>query len=675
MFAGLLFGEKLVFHDISDAAQPTIVAVGADVGRHATNDFLSFHVSYEHIEIEDEVGDFLHRPDHHVVRTYLAREIVLAVVTFIHGRKPRDVGCDRRSVHDLVAAVFLDQAAQLVGNQDQALALIGAQAVHLAFLTVVNEVEIKDSDFLSWRSRLPAVRFGCMRCIETYAQEGQGQEPSVSRHHGFPKQSAACHGVTCGKGRTLGKPLAVTIASSRAACLDNPDRVPSNTGSTRARDERKRSDGLRHARRLRLSLTVGLLGTWMKALHAVAFGLVSAAAVGATCLSATGAEGDSTQPAASSLEVPLLLARELRDVPPPLSLLDIAPADNGVAGAKLAVADNNTTGRFLNQHTTLDIVENAKPEALIADVLAKIAEGRHFVVVDASASTLLALADATKGRDVVLFNAAAPDDDLREENCRANVMHTAPARSMLTDALGQYLVWKKWTKWFLIAGTLPSDKAYADQLRRTAKRFGATIVEERTFAYDSGSRRSDGGFEQVQQQIPTFTQNAKPHDVVVVADEGELFGEYLPYRTWDPRPVAGTAGLTATPWHPALELWGGTQFQNRFKRLANRQMNPLDYNMWLAVRAVGEAAARTKSGDFKQLVAYMRSKEFELAGFKGVKTTFREWNGQLRQPLLVATPKLLVSVSPQQGFLHQFTELDTLGYDRPETKCKAYLVN
>jgi hypothetical protein len=27
-------------------------------------------------------------------------------------------------------------------------------------------------------------------------------------------------------------------------------------------------------------------------------------------------------------------------------------------------------------------------------------------------------------------------------------------------------------------------------------------------------------------------------------------------------------------------------------------------------------------------------------------------------------------VSPQEGFLHQVSELDTLGVDRPETKCK-----
>jgi len=379
------------------------------------------------------------------------------------------------------------------------------------------------------------------------------------------------------------------------------------------------------------------------------------------------------QPADGRLSVSILYARERRELPLPLSFLDLPPADDGLAGAKLAIADNNTTGRFLNQDFKLDVVEADKPDALVAAVVGKVAAGATFVVVDAAAPTLLALADALKGKDALLFNASAPDESLREEDCRANVMHTAPSRSMLTDALAQYLAWKRWTKWFLVAGTLPADKAYVEALRRSAKRFGSTIVEERSFQYDAGSRRTDGGFEQVQQQIPAFTQNAKPHDVVVVADEGELFGEYIPFRTWDPRPVAGTAGLVPSSWHPAIELWGGTQFQNRFKRMSGRAMRALDYNVWLAVRAVGEAASRKRSAVLADLVAYMRSPEFELAAFKGVKTTFRNWNGQLRQPLLITTPKILVSVSPQQGFLHQVSELDTLGFDKPETKCKAYL--
>jgi len=385
------------------------------------------------------------------------------------------------------------------------------------------------------------------------------------------------------------------------------------------------------------------------------------------------AEAPKAEPAKpDTTVVPILLARELRDEPLPLSLLDLPPKDLGVAGAKLAITDNNTTGRFMNQEFTLDTVEDSDPDKLIADVVKNVDEGQHFVLVDAAPATLLKMADALKGKEALLINYSAPDDSLREEDCRAQVLHTAPTRSMLADGLAQYLAWKKWPRWLLVLGPTEKDKLYADAIRRAAKRFGAKIVEERVFTYDTGNRRSDGGFEQVQQQIPTFTQGAPDHDIVIVADESSLFGDYLPYRTWEPRPVAGTAGLTAQSWHPAIELWGGTQFQNRFKRQSARDMRPIDYNAWLAARMIGEAASRTKSGKYADLVGYIKSPKFDIAGFKGVGLSLRNWNGQLRQPILITTPKLLVSVSPQQGFLHQFSELDTLGVDKPETKCRAY---
>jgi ABC transporter substrate binding protein (PQQ-dependent alcohol dehydrogenase system) len=383
--------------------------------------------------------------------------------------------------------------------------------------------------------------------------------------------------------------------------------------------------------------------------------------------------GAAGAPAANAEKIRIVLAREIReDRLPPLSLLDIAPPDDGVAGAKLAISDNNTTGRFLGQEFVLGNVSSASKDELVAEVSRLVAEGVGFVIADAEPDTILKLADAVKDKDALIFNASAPDDMLREESCRKNVKHTAPTRSMLADALSQYFAWKQWRNWFLIIGPAEKDKLFADALRRAAKRFGHKIVEERTFEYDPGSRRSDGGFEQIQQQIPSFTQRAPAHDVVVVSDEGELFGDYFPYRTWDARPVAGTSGLYPTSWHPAVELWGGTQFQNRFKRLAGRTMRPLDYNVWMAIRSVGEAATRKKSTVTKDLIEYMRSPEFELAAFKGQKLTYRTWNGQLRQPILLATAKIQVTLSPQPGFLHQFTELDTLGIDKPESKCKAF---
>ena len=162
-----------------------------------------------------------------------------------------------------------------------------------------------------------------------------------------------------------------------------------------------------------------------------------------------------------------------------------------------------------------------------------------FIIADLPADALLKVADALRDRGTLLFNAGAIDDRLREEDCRANVIHTAPTRSMLADALAQYLVWKKWRRWLLVVGSHDEDKLYADALRRAATRFGAKIVQERTFEDTGGARRTDSGVTQIQRQMPVFTQQAPAYDVLVAADESEVFAAYLPYRTWDPRPGRG----------------------------------------------------------------------------------------------------------------------------------------
>lgn len=357
------------------------------------------------------------------------------------------------------------------------------------------------------------------------------------------------------------------------------------------------------------------------------------------------------------------------DRPPPLSLLEPILTDAGVQGARLGIADNNTTGRFTKQSFELEEVfvpQDGDPGAAFKELLAK---GYDIFVVDLPAAALLAVADLPETTGALIFNAGANDDVLRNEKCRPNVLHTAPSRAMLADALAQYLIWKKWRRWFLLRGVNEPDRKFAAAVRRAAKRFGAKIVEEREYAFKAGSRRTDTGHVLVQKQIPVLTQGVD-YDVLVVADESEAFGEYLIYRTWEPKVVAGTHGLVPTDWSRVHEQWGGTQLQRRFGKIAHRWMTPRDYAAWVAVRGVGEAATRTRSSDVKEIGAYLRSDKFLLAAFKGKGLTFRPWNGQLRQPILLAGPRTLVSVSPQQGFLHQFNEMDTLGYDRPESKCK-----
>jgi ABC transporter substrate binding protein (PQQ-dependent alcohol dehydrogenase system) len=299
-----------------------------------------------------------------------------------------------------------------------------------------------------------------------------------------------------------------------------------------------------------------------------------------------------------------------------------------------------------------------------------LAEGVRYFIVDLPAGQTLAVADAARAEGALVFNAGATDERLREKDCRPNLLHTAPSRAMLADAMAQYLMWKQWRRWFLVVGSHPEDQLMADAYRKAAKKFGAKILEERVFDDTGGARRTDTGVVQVQRQMPVFTQKAPDYDVLVAADENEVFAGDLPYRTWDPRPVVGSAGLTPTSWDPSHELWGGVQLQNRFVRMFKRGMTARDNQAWVAMRIIGETVAHTRDADPKVVRDYLVGPDFEVADFKGVKETLRSWNLQLRQPILLTDRRGTVSVSPQEGYLHQRTELDTLGLDQPETKCK-----
>ncbi|MGH7152559.1 MAG: ABC transporter substrate-binding protein, partial [Acetobacteraceae bacterium] len=372
-------------------------------------------------------------------------------------------------------------------------------------------------------------------------------------------------------------------------------------------------------------------------------------------------------PKVATVQIGYIRSMERR---PTISLLDKPAPNDGLAGAQLGLDDNNTTGRFLGMQYRLSDVPVYPTDDVVAKLTPLLSTGTNLVLTDTPAASVLKLADAARASGATIFNVQAPDDSLREENCRADVIHVAPTRSMLADALAEYLVLRKWTRWFVCHGTQPNDLLLLVAYRRSAKRYGARIVEEREYKYSGGSRETDTGLIQIQQQMPVFTQRAPEYDVLIAVDENQVFAGYLPYRTWDPRPVAGSAGLMPRTWDPSSESVGGTQMQDRFNRAFHRPMTPLDMNAWTALRMIGEASSRSHATDAAAVMAYMKRPDFQVAAYKGEALSLRSWNMQVRQPILLTDGHNVVSISPQPGFLHQVTDLDTLGVDKPETTCK-----
>lgn len=362
------------------------------------------------------------------------------------------------------------------------------------------------------------------------------------------------------------------------------------------------------------------------------------------------------------------LSRDYEE-PLPLSLLEPIIEDKGLQGARLAHEENALTGRLLGQG--YELVERIVEEDgdLAAAAVELLEAGERFLVADLEAADLLTLADLPEAKEAVILNVRAFDDALRNEDCRGNLYHVAPSFAMRADGLAQYLLWKRWTRWFLVTGRDPEDRLYAAALKRAASRYGSKIVEERDYAFDAGARRVESGHQQMQTQMPSLTQGAPDHDVLVVADAAEKFGEFLPYRTADPRPVVGTHGLVSAAWHRSFEQFGSMSLHSAFEKLAGRHITERDYLAWLGVKVFAEAAIRNNSAELDRIRDYLTSDDFVAPGFKGVGLTFRRWNQQLRQPMLIAWRGALVSVSPQDGFLHERTAVDTLGYDEPESGC------
>lgn len=333
-------------------------------------------------------------------------------------------------------------------------------------------------------------------------------------------------------------------------------------------------------------------------------------------------------------------------------------------GAEVAARESRATGRALGLALGLERVEAADAAALAQEARRLRDEtGVRFFIVDADADTLLALGDALAGDEVLLFNISEVEDRLRREDCRANLMHVMPSRAMLADAMAQYLAARNWRRVLLLRGEKPVDVLDAAAFERSARKFGLKVVAVKDFELGNDPRN------RAQNNIALMT--AEPdHDVLFLADSFGEFGRYVPYQTHLPRPVVGSQGLSAAAWHWSWERHGAPQLNQRFDKRAGRDMQDADWAAWAAYRLVVEAVARSGSTDFGAVSAYLKGGDLRFDAYKGNPASFRSWNNQLRQPLLLHTHNAVAARAPLDGFLHRRDVLDTLGVDEPESICR-----
>ena len=341
----------------------------------------------------------------------------------------------------------------------------------------------------------------------------------------------------------------------------------------------------------------------------------------------------------------------------------VRPLGRPFDATAVGVGDAAQIGKVIGVDFAVERKTGQNIDELITAAQAWSEQGIGFILADLPAPQLLQLSDALSERDVMIFNLAAPEDALRGESCRANVVHVIPSYSMLADALVQYLSFRNWRNILVLQGPLEGDAQMVAAVERAAQRFGAEIVEVRPFQLTNDPRRRE------QSNVALVTADAD-YDVVLVADTDGEFARYVPFATQFPRPVVGAAGLVPSAWHWSWERHGAPQLNSRFEKAAGRHMGGEDWAAWTAIKAVVQSVLRSKSTEFQPVKDYLLGERLNLDGFKGNPLSVRSWDHQIRQPILLSAGNAVIERAPLEGFLHQTNELDTLGVDAPETACQ-----
>jgi ABC transporter substrate binding protein (PQQ-dependent alcohol dehydrogenase system) len=234
---------------------------------------------------------------------------------------------------------------------------------------------------------------------------------------------------------------------------------------------------------------------------------------------------------------------------------------------------------------------------------------------------------------------------------------------MLSDALAQGLLARNWTRVLVLEGEKPEDVTFSTAFQNSARKFGLKIVDVRHFVLGHDPRQRD------KNNVRLLTGGVR-HDVVFVADATREFAPFVPYNTMDPRPVVGSEGLVPLAWHIYWERHGAPQLNRRFAKRSGHPMSDRDWATWAGVRALAQAVVGNRKTPERMLADALLDSNLTLELYKGFPGSFRPWNRQLRQPILLTTSHAVVGLAPVEGALHQHNTLDTLGIDAPQFRCR-----
>ncbi|QIK39935.1 ABC transporter substrate-binding protein [Pontivivens nitratireducens] len=252
---------------------------------------------------------------------------------------------------------------------------------------------------------------------------------------------------------------------------------------------------------------------------------------------------------------------------------------------------------------------------------------------------------------VPFVNLFASDDRLRNELCAATSFHVAPSSAMYLDALTGWYVRAGLRNWFVVRSEDEESAAQYERLGRalSERHFGAREVGHAVLTPGVGLQDdaldaiAGSGADVVvllspaQDQLDALVRLEKRNlDLLVTGfPHPQTQTRTFFAASRDAAPVLGV-GMRALAWEPTLDAYGARELNARYMDRWDQPMESAAWAGYQGIKVLFESAMFSSSTEVEPVLSYLAAPGSVFDVWKGIGTSFRPWDHQLRQPLYLS---------------------------------------
>ncbi len=348
---------------------------------------------------------------------------------------------------------------------------------------------------------------------------------------------------------------------------------------------------------------------------------------------------------------PMRIGLILPPVDPAAPAWEQSVARGATQGALIAEDEFVFNAEMLGMQMSLVRATAATAEEAVAAANQLVTEGGVYAIIggydNIQAAALGAWAEEA---NIPFLNVGGASDSLRNEACYATTFHLEPSAAMYIDAIAGWYVRAGFRRWYVVTDGSEESIAQQAHLTRTLneRHFGIRQVAEQ--AITPGGAVPENLVAEIARTNADFVlllmDGADQIAVMSAMDAAGLDMQVtgFPYPDTQTRaffvamqaaaPTIGTNNRVTT-WEPTLDAYGAREMNARYRQQFREPMDSSAWATYQAVKILYEAAFFGGSIEPAAVVAFMAAPTSVFDVYKGIGTSFRGWDRQLRQTLFL----------------------------------------